>query len=99
MDKLERIATTAQFANHLAALEEIAPAPELPFRPAYFNAEQLNNQSTAANPHNASYVLGWGSSEQSLGFGGFNSGYSNASIRFTTKPGSNALAWYAVPKS
>ena len=96
MNRLERMATPAGFARELAATEFI-PAPSLSFTTPLTKVEQLQNQSSARNPENANFVLGWGSSEQGPGFRGFNGGYSNASIRIAKQPGSNTLNWYAVP--
>ena len=96
MTSPEKIATPAEFATQLKTASRPPQPPSLKFLAPTLSMASEVNHSSASNPQNASFVMGWGSTEQPNPFRGLNGNYAQASVHFTVNPTGKSVGWIAL---
>lgn len=95
MSRLQKIQTPSEFARQLKQIDR-SHLSQPAFTTPTTTLSQWNNLSSASNPQNADFVLGWGSTETGTPFRGLNGSYAQASVHFSVNPQGNRLSWVAL---
>ena len=96
MIRPENIATPAEFARQLKAASSVHQPAQLSFIAPTMSLSSDSNQSSAYQTQDASYVMGWGSTEQPSPFRGLNGNYAQANVHFSVDPIRKAVTWIAI---
>lgn len=99
MSRLKDTHTLEGFAKQLSQADQSHLLTQPAFTAPTTTLGQWSNQSSASNPQNADFVLGWGSTEYSTPFRGLNGSYAQASVHFSVSPQGNRLHWVALKNS
>lgn len=97
MSRLKTIPTPSQFASQLRQLDP-NPLSQPAFTAPTTTLSQWGNHSSASNPQNANFVIGWGCAKAGAPFRGLNGSYAHASVHFSVGPKGKQLNWVALAK-